>query len=173
MNTDQIPVEFPEVQGAIYGVALSLDSFLLNGIPYGVLQQSVFPGFLEKVADNLLRDLTSLERHALHAPDLDQPRIREVLAALRGKCQELIDLVSGLVAFRSLPIEQVRGIVSVVPLLRDECVQLVQELEGLFQTPKPFYQSCPSHSTATINEFLVDLGRMFEEEWAASKVGAG
>jgi hypothetical protein len=48
MHTKQLTVDFPEVQEAIYGVALSLDAFLVNGIQYGVLQQAVFPGFLQR-----------------------------------------------------------------------------------------------------------------------------
>jgi hypothetical protein len=50
MNTNQPQDDFPEVQKAIYGVALSLDSFLINGILYGVIQRDFLPGFLEKTA---------------------------------------------------------------------------------------------------------------------------
>jgi hypothetical protein len=172
MNTNQHQDDFPEVQGAIYRVALSLDSFLLNGIPYGVLQEAVFPGFLEKVAGNLLMPLASLEQHAPEAPGPSQTQVREVLAALRAKCQELIDLVTGLRSFRTLPLQQVRATISQVPLLRGKCAQLLQELEVCFKTPKPFYQFRPSHSTATVNDFLANLERMFEEERNASTVGA-
>src|SRR5437773_271153 len=112
MNSNQSQDDFPEVQAAIYRVALSLDSFLLNGIPYGVLQEAMFPGFLEKVAGNLLTPLASLEQHAPYAPPSSQSKVREILAALRGKCQQLIDLVTGLRSFRTLPLQQVRASVS-------------------------------------------------------------
>ncbi|MBV9125360.1 MAG: hypothetical protein JO112_18550 [Planctomycetes bacterium] len=169
MNPNQPQDDFPEVQAAIYRVALSLDSFLLNGIPYGVFQDTLFPGFLKKVADNLLTPLASLEHHARHAPVANQPKIRQVLALLREKCQQLIDLVTGLRAFRKLPLPQVRATVSRIALLREECAQLLQELEAYFQTPKPFYQSRPSYSTALVNNFLANLERVFEKEWATSK----
>ena len=173
MNTKQVQEDFPEIQGAIYGVALSLESLLLNGIPYGVLQRDLFAGFLEERAGDLLRDLASLEEHVPDAPIANQPKVREVLAGLRAKCRQLIDLVTGLSRFRTLPFQELCAAVSQVPLLRAECVQLIQELEACFRTPKPFYESRPSHLTATVNAFLANLERMFEEERAASKVGAG
>lgn len=147
----QLPDDFPEVQGAIYGVALSLDAFLLNGIPYGVLQQAIGADFLQKTASNLLRELESLENQAPHAPVSNQPKVREVLATLQAKCQQLIDLAKELGSFRTLPLQQVRATVSRIPLLREECVQQLQELEACFRTPKPFYQSRPAYST-TRNE---------------------
>ena len=101
MNTKQLPVDFPEIQGAIYGVALSLDALLLNGIQYGVLQRAVCNGFLQKTASNLLRDLTRLEEQAPHAPATSQPQDTKALAALRAKCQQLIHLVTGLTSFRT------------------------------------------------------------------------
>ncbi len=168
MNTTRIQEHFPAVQGAIYGVALSLDAFLLNGLPYGVLHEAVFPGFLEKVADNLMRDLASLEQHSPHAPDASQPKIRQVLAALRATCQQLIDLVTGLCSFRTLPIQEVRATLSRIPSIRGECAQMLQELEVCFQTPTPFYQSRPSHSITMMNDFLANLDRLFEEERNAS-----
>jgi len=168
MNTNQLPVDIPDVLGAIYGVALSLDSFLVNGIQYELLQRVASNGFLQKTASNLLRDLASLEEHAPHAPLASQPKVREVLAALRNKCQELIELVTGLSAFRTLSLEQLHAAVSQIPVLREECVQLIQELEGGFRTKQPFYPSRPSHSTSTVNEFLTDLERLFAEEWNAS-----
>jgi hypothetical protein len=168
MNTRQLAVELPEVQGAIYGVALSLDAFLLNGIQYGVLEPAVFNGFLQKVAGNLLRDLVRLEEQASHACTTSQPQVTEALAALRARCQELIDLVSGLGSFRTLSLEQLRSTVAQIPHLRQACVQLLQELEGFFQTPQRFYQSRPAHSTAAVNDFLANLERSFVQEWHAS-----
>lgn len=165
MTTKQPPTDFPEVQAAIYGVALSLDAFLLNGIPYGVLQRDVFPGFLEKTAGNLMRDLARLEGQARDAPGTHQPRVAESLQSLQARCQELVDLVSGLEAFRTASPEEVRFTVSRIPLLREECVRLIQELEGLLQTPRPFYQSRPSHSIEAMIDFLARLEDLFAEKW--------
>ncbi len=168
MNTNQYQGDFPEVETAIYRVALSLDSFLLNGIPYGVIQRAVFNGFLEKTARNLLTELAILEQQALHIPVAGQTKVREVLAALRPRCQQLIDHVTGLSLFRTFPLERVYSLVSQVPLLREECVRLIQELECSYRVPKSFYESRPDYSTATINDFLTNLQCLFAEEWAAS-----
>jgi hypothetical protein len=169
MTTKQLPVDFPEVQGAIYRVALSLDSFLVNGIQYGVLQRAASDGFLERTASSLLSDLASLEEQVPSAPVTTQPRISELLTSLRAKCQELIDLVMGLRSFRNLPLGQVRHTVFQIPIIRQAAVQLIQELEGCFGTPKPFYQSRPAHSTTTVNDFLTRLEQLFAEEWNASR----
>ena len=83
-------------------------------------------------------------------------------------CQQLIDLVTGLRTFRTLPIQQLRSAVSRIPILRAECVGRLQELEVCFETPKPFYPSRPSHSTAAVNDFLANLERLFADEWAVS-----
>jgi hypothetical protein len=149
-------------------VALSLDAFLLNGIQYGVLQRAVFPAFLGKTSSILLRDLTSLEDQAPQAPGGSQPKVTEVLAGLRAKCHQLIELIGGLSSFRTLPLQQVRVTVAQTLRLREECVQLIQELEGCFRTPKPFYSTRPSDSTATVTEFLGNLECVFTEEWTAS-----
>ena len=168
MNTTQIPTDFPEVQAALYGVALSLDSFLLNGIPYGVLQEAMFPGFLDKVAGNLLRDLATLEQHAPDTAAASQAKVRGLLASLRAKCQQLIDFVNGLRSFAGLPLQELRSLVARVPLLRGECVRLIQELEACFHTPKPFYQSRPGHSTASVDDFLASLEQAFVEAWTGA-----
>ncbi|HTU90436.1 MAG TPA: hypothetical protein VMF69_10205 [Gemmataceae bacterium] len=164
MNTKQLQNDFPEDEAAIYGVALSLDAFLLNGIPCGVLQQSLFPGFLEKVAGNLLRDLARLEAQAPHAPIASHPKVTESLTTLRARCQQLIDLVTGLSSFRSQSLEQLHTTVFQIPLRREACVRQIQELEEYFQVPRPFYQSRPAHSTAAVNNFLADLDRIFIQE---------
>lgn len=168
MDTKQHQDDFPEVQAAIYGVALSLDSFLMNGIPYGVIHQAFFNGFLQKTATTLLRDLTTLQTQVEHIPAHSQPKVTEVLGTLRTKCQQIIDLVSELRSFRTLPLQQLRSTVSRIPLLRGECVRLIQELEDCFQTPKPFYQSRPADSTASVNDFLSNLEQLLTEEWLAS-----
>ena len=110
--------EFPTLQAAIYGVALSLDSFLLNGIAYGVLQHALFPGFLEKTADNLRRDLARLEEEVRVAPEANQPDVKACMVPLVERCRELIDLVTGLIPFRTQPHHQLRSQVLRIPLLR-------------------------------------------------------
>jgi hypothetical protein len=168
MSTKQIQIDVSDVQAAIYRVALSLDAFLLNGIQYGALQNTLLPGFLQKTSGNLQRDLASLEGLAPQAPLDSQRQVTGILAALRVKCDQLIDLVTRLSSYRTLPLEQVRALVSQIRLLRERSVQLIQELEGCFQTPKPFYQTRPSSSTATMTEFFGHLEDMFAKEWAAS-----
>jgi hypothetical protein len=171
MNTIQNHNEIPDVQAAIYRVALSLDSFLMNGIPCGVIRQAYFNGFLQETAATLRTQLSDLETFIRQAPKDSQPKTREVLGALKGKCQELIDLVTELSSFRDLPQQQVHDGVSKIPLVRGQCVHLIQELEGFFQTPKPFYQTRPAHSTTAVNDFLANLDRLFTEEWQAAAVG--
>src|SRR4051812_24952512 len=99
MTTKQRPIGLQEVQGAVYRVALSLDAFLLNGIPYGVLQQVPAEGFVQKTTGSLLGDLVSLEEQVAHAPVVGQPKTAELLASLRARCEQLVDLVSGLSSF--------------------------------------------------------------------------
>jgi hypothetical protein len=168
MNTKQLPDDFPEVQESIYGAALSLDAFLLNGISYGVIHRDVLNGFLEKTAGNLLRDLAKLEEHAPHAPAASQSKVTTLMTALRARCQQMIDLVTELSSFRNFSPEQLRSTVSQVPLLREQCIQLIQELEHCFRTPKPFYPSRSPYLTDAMNGFLANLERMFVEEWTAS-----
>ena len=152
------------LQAALYGVALALDAFLVNGIQYGVLQQAVFPGILEKTASNLLMTLTNLEQHGVRAAVTSPAKVREIQTALRAKCQQEIALVTALGSFRTLPPEQLHAIVSRIPLLREECAQLIQELEPCHRTPNPFYQTRPNHlvrcgervSSRIWNKYLLD-----------------
>jgi hypothetical protein len=171
MSTKELPVDVPDVQGAIYGVALSLDAFLLNGIQYGVLQNSVFPGFLQKTSDNLLRELASLEELASHAPAGSEAKVTELLASLRAKCCQLIDLVASLISFRSLPFEQMREVVSQIQPLRGECVRLIEELEACFQTSQPFYRTRPADTMARLTEFLTNVEPLLMQDGTASLVG--
>jgi hypothetical protein len=167
MKTTQLPADFPDVQGAIYGLALSLDAFLLNGIQYGLLRRVSPNGFLQNTASNLLRDLASLEEEAGRAVVTSRSKVAELLAALRAKCEQIVELVTRLGSFRALPLEELRTIVSRIPPLRAECVQLIQELEACCGTPKPFYQSRSAQSSASVNDFLTNLERVFTEEWSA------
>ncbi|HYV37643.1 MAG TPA: hypothetical protein VE988_18200 [Gemmataceae bacterium] len=159
MITKQLPGRLLELQDAIYRVALSLDAFLVNGIQYGLLQPIGTSHFLQKAASSLLRDLASLEEQASQA--VDDNKMTETLAALRTKCQQVVDLVVGLDSFRTLPLQQLRATVNQIPVIRGECAQLIQELEAAFQTPKPFYQPRPMHSAAGVSDFLADLEQAF------------
>jgi hypothetical protein len=164
MKTEQLPVDFPAVQAAIYGVALSLDAFLVNGILYGVLQQSLFPGFLRKTADDLMQELAALQDEARQSPGADQPGVAEVLAALQARCQEVVDLVTGLRSFKSLSPEQLAATLSRIPRLREACMQLIEDLERRLQTPHPFHQSRPADAKAAVDDFLMNLERVFAAE---------
>jgi hypothetical protein len=168
MNTMQLQEDFPEVQAAIYRVALSLDAFLLNGIPSGVIHRTVFDGFVEKTAGNLLGALAQLETQVTSDHVIGQHRAREILAALRVKSQELIDVVTGLTSFRTLSLQELRSTISRIPLVRGECVRLIEELEACLGTPKPFYQSRPSYSTVAMDDFLANLEQLFTEARAAA-----
>src|SRR5262249_50057071 len=115
-----------------------------------------------------LTELASLEQQASHALAVSQPKVTALLVSLRRKCQQLIDLVTGLSSFKTLPLEQLRTTVSQIPPLRGECVQVIQELEAWLRTPTPFYQSRPGHSTAAVDDFLANLERVFADEWAVA-----
>jgi hypothetical protein len=172
MNTDQRQEDVPKVQEAIYDIALSLDAFLLNGIPYGVLQNAVLSGFLEKTTDSLLRDLANLEKRGTDAPADKRAEIAATLRALRATCQRLIDLVTELTGFQSMTPQQLRSAVAQIPLLREDCVQKIQELEMHFATPKKFYLSRSHHSTSSLNAFLSNLEQLFEAEYTVSRAEA-
>jgi hypothetical protein len=81
---------------------------------------------------------------------------------------EVIDLVTRLSAFRTLPLAYLRATVAQIPLLRGEFMQLIQGLETCFQTPKPFYQSRPDYLTAAVEHHLANHERLFAKEWEAS-----
>jgi hypothetical protein len=164
MNSKQLQDDLQEAQAAIYRVALSLEAFLLNGIPYGVIQRDIFNGFLENAAGNLLTEVTRLEEQASHAPDRNRSKITGVLKQLRAKCQQLIERVTGLISFRILSPENLRSAVSQLPLLHQDCVRQIQELETYFVTSKPFYQSRPAHAAAVMNAFLNNLEKLFAQE---------
>lgn len=159
-----------DVQAALGRVALSLDAFVVNGIPNGVINRAVFNGFLEKAAGNLLDRLTELEGYAQFAPVASRLKVAGDLAALRAKAQQLIERVCDLIPFRSLPLHQVRSAVSQIGPLRAECVQLIEELEEHFGTPGRFYQSRPAHAAASVNAFLADLETVFVQEWNAARI---
>jgi hypothetical protein len=167
MTTKQHAPNLREPEAAIYNVALSLDAFLLNGVQIGVLQEPAFPAFLQQAAKILLRDLGHLEEQSAHTSEDTATSVIELEGNLRAKCQQLIELVTHVSQFRNLSLEQVRAAVSQIIPLRMDCVELIQELEGCFQTSNPFYQSRPAHSALAVDEFLANLDHKFTEQWSA------
>lgn len=167
MKTKQGPMDASDIQKAIYSVALSLDAILINGIQMGVFQQNIFPGFLQKTAGALERNLAILEEKVFQGTSPRQPKIKEIMAALQANCRQFIELVTDLSTFRTRTIEEVRSIISQIPPLREACVQCIQELEGFLGTTKPFYTSRPAHLSEMINDFLVNLERFTIEELTA------
>lgn len=156
------------LQSAIYRVALSLDSFLVNGIQFGLLQGVAFGDFLQRVAGNLQRDLESLEEEVDRA--FSSPtEAAEALASVRSRCEQLIDLLIELRSFRSLPLSELRLTVSLIAPLRAEVVRVIEELEARLQTSDPFYRSRPAQSAVAVGEFLAGLERAFVSEWNASQ----
>jgi hypothetical protein len=173
MDTKQLPIGFSEEQAAIYGVALSLDAFLVNGIQYGVLRQALFPEFLQNAASALLSELARLEEQGPRATTASQPRAVAALRALRTECQQLIDQIEQLRSFAAMQLQQLRDAVSQVLRLRGGCVQRIQELEASFRTPTPFYQSRRGDSASRVDDFLANLDHIFAEEWASSNPALG
>jgi hypothetical protein len=156
----------PEMQSALWGVALSLDAFVVNGISLGVIQSICFPGFLAKVAGNLTRDLDDLEAHAVSQGPAGTGAA--LLKALRANCSELVRLVSELGEFRTLPLPQLRSAVNQVRDAREECVQAIRELEAHWGTAEKFHQARPAQAAQAVNDFLVNLEQTFADERAAA-----
>jgi hypothetical protein len=162
-DTARPPVEPQTLQAAIHRVALSLDSLLVNGLQYGVLQRPPIEGFLRGAADSLKRDVDALEEFVQ-----DSPETAEFVAGLQEAGRQVAGEVEGLASFRGQPLEDVRSAVAQVLRLREECVRRIQQLEACLRTPKPFHVSRPPHSAAAVDAFLAGLGRAFTEEWSAS-----
>ena len=59
MNPNQDAANVPDVRAAVHRLALGLDSFLVNGLQYGVIHR-LGPDFLQDAARNLRSDLASL-----------------------------------------------------------------------------------------------------------------
>jgi hypothetical protein len=165
MTPKQTSVEDGQIQAGVYRVALALDAFLVNGIQYGILSGNASGGFLEMTAGNFKRDLAELEGLLVGA----KPTAKELCVALRDGCQQLIDHVEGLSSFRDLPLQSMRAAVAQVPILRSDCVRLLQETETVFQTSQLFYQSRPASSTAAVSDFLATLERAFTDKWHAAR----
>jgi hypothetical protein len=170
MKTNDYQDEFPEVQASVSRVALSLDSLLLNGISYGIIPRVGVNGFLEHVVGILQRDLTALDVQIAQAPAAShQPRIKETLAALEARCQQLINMLTHLRSYNTFSREHLCSTLSQIPLLRAECVKLIRELEGLFSIPKSVYQSRQPQLTASVEAFLANLEQLFVSEGVISK----
>lgn len=165
MTTQQLAIDRTPTESAIQQVALALDALLVNGIQCGVLHHDIHPGFLQKVAGKLLRDLSSLEQSL----PPNHPECTLIRATLTARSQELIDLLRGLESFRTLPLDDLRATVARIPPLRAGCVQAIQQLESCLQVPRPFYPSRPAHSAAAVNDFLASLDQTFTAAWTAAR----
>ena len=163
--------DFPVVQAHIYRLALSLDSLVVNGVQFGAIS-SAFPGMVRRQADTLLADLETLEQDRPLVAVAKQQRANEALAAVRTEIGRMIDLITRLIAFRSLSLLEVHHAVSQIAILRDQCVALIEELERCFATPKPFYETRPTTSAEALNCFIADLDRLLEDAWHVAKSAA-
>jgi len=157
MSTIPVQENLSPVQAAIYGLALSIDSLLLNGIQYGAILHVGGNGFLRERADKLLGDLAALEQEISAVP-VDLP----------AKCRELLDGVTQLSSFRSLTRPELSSSVSRILMLREECVRLIQELELAVHSPRPFYLNRTADSTTAINRFLADLESNLAQAWTVA-----
>lgn len=172
MAVKQLPIESSDLQNGISKVALSLDAFLINGIQYSVLVQAGLTGLLTKTASNLIRDLDALEELISHVPSINQGKALSLLENVKSTSQELIQLVTGLIPFRSIPVPQWLPHVAEITQLRDQCVQQITDLETCLQTGEAFYSSRSSDSTTSVEQFLGDLENFLMREWnKANKVG--
>jgi hypothetical protein len=161
--------ELLEVQKTIDRVALSLDSFLVNGIQYGVLNRAVSGDILRQTANRLKNSLLDLNMHSDTAVTV-QAKVNYLISSLWARCEEVITVVNGLSSFRWLPLHEVRATVSRIPALRRVCIDLIQELEQTVRTRK---SSRPDYSTAAVNTFLESLEQLFADEWTAANPPAG
>lgn len=166
MVTNHYTVDVPQLEPAIHGVALSLDAFFINGLQYGVLQQDTFPGFLQKTADNLMRDLSNLEDLASQMEAADRGFIQGTLTLLRDRIQQLVESALHLMRFRALTLDEVRSTVSRILFFREECVNLVKDMEVQLQTEKPFYTV---RKNASVLDYLADYERLITEAWTAAR----
>jgi len=155
----------PETQSALWRVALSLDAFVVNGIPLGVIQGAVLPGFLEKVSGNLTRELDDLEKRAASHGLTDSAATP--LTALRANCDALIRVVCELSGFRTLPLSLLHSAVQQVRDARADCVQTIQDLETQWGIAPEFYQSRPQ-ATQAADDFLAGLEQTIADEWHAA-----
>lgn len=171
MSTTEPRLESSEVEAAIHRVALSLDAFLVNGLQYGALGRVTADGLLTKAAASLLTDLASLAEQVRQAAP-DQAPVAEGLAGLRAQCQHLVELVTGLKSFRTLPLEQVRGAAQRIVALRDTCAAHIRQLEISLRVPRSYSSSRPAIAAAAVERFLAGLEETFTREWADSRSDA-
>ena len=156
-----------EIQADIYRFALSLDSLLVNGIQYGVLQAGWYNGFVEKLSATLLNDLEVLGKHLPLAPVGEQQKASETIGEMRFEIACLIDLVVRLISFRSLSSAALLSALAALCRHRQETVRLIGDLEKCYHTPKPFYANRPHDATLNVDAFLAGLPAILEFEKVA------
>lgn len=168
MNATQNPVDRATLQNGLYQVALSLDALLVNGIQFGVLADLGSNGFLDKVAAQLQWDLAGLEEQASLFPTVGGTEVGATLAELRATCDEVLECVRELRAFRTSPLERLTPLASQLICLREQGVLLIEKLEECVRIPQPFYRNRPAASTAAVKAFLNDLERTLIQAWKNS-----
>jgi hypothetical protein len=167
MESKQPANEILDIQNDIYRLALSADSLFINGIQFGVLG-SVAPGVAQKLADQLLADLATLETNAARISTGVHVQAAAPLTEIRTAVEKATAVVQLLSEFRSRPFDDIHGAVSQITSARDQIANGIQELERRLSTPKPFYESRPKESAAAIEEFVSALESALEREWKAS-----
>lgn len=159
MQTAHHPLDTLSIQSALHRVALSVDTLLVNGLPYGVLQPAAGEGFLQQVIDSLMADLASLDAQIGNAS----------VAPLRANIEELTRMARDLSSFRTQPLSLARWHLERIRFVRAACVQQIQQLETRFGIPKPFDQARPAHSAAAVEAFLAQLEDALVREWDAGR----
>jgi hypothetical protein len=124
MTTTPI-VPSASVQDALARLSLSVDSLLVNGIPLGVFQRTLFPTFLDKPIHSIFADLSLVEDQMR---ECDQGAMSELTTPLRANCGQLVDLVRELRSFQSQSLDCVQQITSQILQTRNRCQELIHQL---------------------------------------------
>ncbi len=153
MIKDPVIQPIRERNAHVTRAALALDSLIVNGIQFGILNEMA-PRFLEKTSDELhvavevLCDATNA-----HHPD----GVKTLCEELRRTTQQLISLLGLLRTFRDMEPSQVRAACKEVRLLRDRIVNDIQDAEAMIERTDRFYDNRSIQSSAAIDYFLAEL----------------
>jgi len=164
MNTNQQTNGNSELQNAIWRVALSLDSLLLNGIPFCILSDTAPAGFMKKLANDLLGDVAALEacvqKLLPESPHASSVRITE----LRALVEQMFDAVTRLTMLASMMPTDVVTNAAQIDATRKQCIAKIEELEALSQISEPFYKTRSKDSAEAMDSFLANLEKALEEK---------
>ena len=165
METKNTINDAPNNPVEISQLALSLDSLIVNGIQFGVFLGITPNDFVQNLSDRLLSDLEALDEPLQTASD---PRkAQDALLDLRAQLHRLIDLVTRLQSFRSMPLSELRSLVSQIPPLRHRCLNLIQDLDHCLNGPNPNYHR--SSEPPGRSDFFANLEALFDENWKSSR----